>query len=63
MIELDIQDYCQSCPEFEAKVEQSNIYANGTPYEMLTCIRCEHQSKCRNIKQHLEKKLKGEFVL
>lgn len=63
MIKLDIQDYCQHCTEFEVEVEQSDIYSIGTFRETLTCIKCKHRFKCKNIEQYLEKNMKGNFVL
>ena len=50
MIKLDIFDYCNDCPEFDA--ETHTIYALGQAVE--TRIACSNAEKCSLIKKYLE---------
>lgn len=61
MIRVEVQDYCQSCPEFEPDVERSTqIYADFKVVGQTdTVIRCEHRTRCENIKRYIDKE-KGE---
>lgn len=54
MIKLNIEDYCQDCPEFEACGDK--LYADNLSTD--TFIYCEHKFICRRIHDHLLKKLK-----
>lgn len=44
MIKLDIKPYCEHCPYFESR----------------TCIQCEKQIICENIKNYLKTELDSE---
>ena len=51
MIELSVKEYCQECPDFDAKVtvkydENKNIY---------TTVTCKHAKRCEGIKRYLER--------
>ena len=50
MIKLDISDYCNDCPEFDA--ETHTFYALGRTVE--TRIACSNAEKCNLIKKYLE---------
>lgn len=50
MIELNIEDYCQECPEFEACTDK--LYAGNLSINIF--VYCEH------IHDHLLKKLKEQ---
>ena len=50
MIKLDISDYCNDCPEFDA--ETHTICAWDQAVE--TRIACSNAEKCNRIKKHLE---------
>ena len=41
MIFLQVENYCQNCPEFEPR-----CYA--------TFIKCEHEVRCRLMKKYIE---------
>lgn len=54
------EDYCESCPAFEAHVSLGqDMYINGK-YEFTTAtvIDCKHRDRCEAIKKHLEKQLR-----
>lgn len=63
MIKLEIEEYCQDCPQFEAEVENPvPLYAAGMIYEYVgdTTIRCEHRERCKNVYKHAKKNLINE---
>lgn len=72
MIALQVESYCQDCPEFEPDVDKkTETYETWSPMEFVsrnytlceTIVRCEHRDRCRSIKNRLEielKKPKGE---
>lgn len=49
MIKLDIDEYCNNCPEFESDVKKDVIYFGKAPI-VNTIITCEHRERCRSIK-------------
>jgi hypothetical protein len=57
MIRVEVQDYCQSCLEFEPDVENPTLlYAAFEVIEQTdTVIRCKHRTRCENIKRHIDK--------
>ena len=60
MIKLDVEKYCQDCPDFEAKVYKEffeDFYGFKLPN---TYISCKNTDKCRRIKRYLEKEIKNE---
>lgn len=56
MIRVEVQDYCQSCLEFEPDVERPTLlYARNKVVEQTdTVIRCEHHKRCENIKRFIK---------
>ena len=48
MVKLEIEEYCDNCPEFDAHVEK----------DVNTNITCEHKDKCRCLKDMIEKETK-----
>lgn len=58
MIRVEVQDYCQSCLEFEPDVERPTLlYAhNEVVAQTDTVIRCKHCNRCENIKRFIEEK-------
>ena len=52
MIELNIQDYCQGCPMFNARTDK--VYVNSKVLN--TYITCENKDLCERIKTYLEEK-------
>ena len=60
LIRLEVEDYCQSCTEFEPDVEYpTNLYANLEVVERTdTVIRCQSRHKCENLKRRIEHDLR-----
>ena len=52
MIRLSIPDFCQNCPDFDARVEK---YGCNNTWQ--TSITCEHIERCRNIKLRIENQM------
>lgn len=54
MIKLDVRDYCQECPDFEADVNRNVI--TGPFDELIECntvIQCENRIRCESIIKYL----------
>lgn len=59
MITLDVEEYCQNCPDFEADVEKTQVFAIGKGMKKETAnetvVRCEHSVKCNTMMNYLRK--------
>ena len=64
MIRVEVQDYCQSCLEFEPDVENPTLfYAAFEVVEQTdTVIRCKHRTRCENIKHYIDKENGGNSM-
>ena len=60
MIKLDVDDYCQSCPDFIADVEKFKYGCLNEIISVHTTIRCENSDRCRNMVKYLKEELEGE---
>lgn len=49
MIKLNVEDYCQDCPEFEARADK--LY--GDNRSLNTWVYCEHKKICKRIHDYL----------
>lgn len=62
MIRLDIDEYCNNCPEFESDVKKDVIHYKtidfGKTSIVNTIITCEHRERCCSIKNFLEEEKK-----
>lgn len=48
--ELQLQNYCEFCPDFEPEVEKIEITVMADPTQkVLTSIKCEHRGRCERI--------------
>lgn len=57
MIQFYVEDYCQTCADFEPVVEKF--------YDCSDCctmqhVHCEHSSRCRSIYDHIQDEFKKE---
>ena len=62
MIQLSIEDYCQDCPDFNARVDRDTLYDNRnikTGY--CTSITCQYAHRCRNIARMIKKQMEKEI--
>ena len=50
MITLEVEKYCENCPEFEVKQETLRIGFCDSSHLLM----CEHADKCRNLYKHLK---------
>lgn len=55
MIKLQVEKYCQECPDFKAKVSIENIsFVNMTPYVCGdTVVSCKYAQRCKNIYERI----------
>ena len=54
MINLDVREYCQQCPSFEADVDRAvtrDFFDNITMCE--TTVRCKNRDKCEQMYEHM----------
>ena len=60
MIELNVKEYCQECPDFDAKVsvrydEKPNDSRCTIIKIICTTVTCKHAKRCEGIKRYLER--------
>lgn len=58
MIKLEVEEYCDDCPEFDAHVEKVVLFAGYSKKYCNTNITCEHKDKCKRLKDMIEKETK-----
>lgn len=58
MIKLEVEEYCDDCPEFDAHVEKEVLFAGYSKKYCNTNITCEHKDKCKRLKDMIEKEAK-----
>lgn len=60
MITLDVDQWCNNCPEFEAEVDKDTYLSNDFMveekpiYTTDTKITCKHRQRCRSMVKELE---------
>lgn len=54
MIKLDVNEYCQDCPMFEAKAEKRVFRVPGERAIGDTVVRCERADACEQIHRMFE---------
>ena len=52
-IKLQVEEYCQNCPNFEATVEKFDFNAGGTTYLYDTVIKCSNAEQCGHMMEFL----------
>lgn len=64
MIRLDVQDYCQECPRFEA----DTIHMDGVPNligkdhrSVNTVVRCKYDAACSEIHRMFERQYNRRY--
>lgn len=64
MIELRVEEYCHTCPQFSPVSETKRVYPTDSlsvltgPTISSTVVICEHAKVCQNIAKHIKKQLK-----
>lgn len=58
MITLEIEKYCNNCPNFDVETEKHMLNVDGRPLEYYTYVKCKNREMCRNIKKYLESEIK-----
>ena len=62
MILTVVEEYCQSCMEFDPDVTPPKraFSDNMVVMQTDTIIQCKHRKRCETIKRYLEQQMKGE---
>lgn len=55
MIELQVKDYCQNCPDFEPTVHKELSYADDEVIYSLMTVCCKYTSRCERIYKYIKK--------
>jgi hypothetical protein len=55
MIELQVKDYSQNCPEFEPHIRKVSGYANDVIIHSETTISCKYALKCERMRDYIKK--------
>lgn len=58
MIKLEVDEYCDSCLEFDAHVEKEILFDGYSKKYSNTNITCKHKDKCKYLKDMIEKEIK-----
>lgn len=53
MIDLEVQNYCENCPDFEADVIKTNLWCNDKIVRK-TIVCCENRYRCESLVDHLK---------
>ena len=61
MIDLEVSDYCEKCPDFEADVEKRKIVSPRNREWIDTIVRCKHRKRCQNMINYLAEKREEFF--
>lgn len=56
MITLQVEPYCQNCPDFEPVKNAITSYAGNVAIERNTVVTCEHKDRCAAVAKFLEEK-------
>lgn len=54
MIKLNIEDYCQNCPDFEPKKEVMTYFSGDKVIERHTTVYCKYKDRCASIARYLK---------
>ena len=57
---LELEDYCQNCPYFEADVLTERLYANNEPMMFVVAVKCCHRGICRRVRTQLSEVPKND---
>lgn len=54
MIRLEVEEICETCPNFEAVSSTSTLYAENEPVHTEHVVTCRNSEVCRNIRAFME---------
>lgn len=55
MIELQVKDYCQNCPDFEPTVDKKLSYADDEVIYSLMTVCCKNALRCERMHKYIKK--------
>ena len=53
MIRLNVDEWCQNCPEFDAETFMACLYSDNNVMHTDAVVKCKHQKRCQSITQFL----------
>ena len=53
MININVEDYCQNCPDFEPEVNKTLLKANNIVISTDTFITCKYSDRCKQIYRYI----------
>lgn len=53
MIEVEVEDYCQNCEDFNPDCTPVKLCGGGVPLVVNTVIKCQNRSRCRQMYEYL----------
>ena len=53
MININVEDYCQNCPDFEPEVNKTILEADNIIISTDTCITCKYSDRCKQIYRYI----------
>lgn len=62
MIRLNVEEYCQSCLDFNPDVIPPTRSSDDENELTNTIIQCKYRKRCAGIERHLRQIIKGEPV-
>lgn len=54
MIKLDVEAYCQNCPDFTPESDSIGYYGAGCLKMCDTTVRCKYKGRCAGIAEYLK---------
>ena len=60
-IKLNVEPYCQNCPNFEVEVEKTALNGFGNTLLHETTIKCRNAAQCQRMMEFLKKQSWGEL--
>lgn len=57
MIQFDLHEYCDDCPNFRAYSRKDALYAGNEIFHITHTIMCENREQCDYLKNHIDKNI------
>lgn len=60
MVTVQIKDYCQDCPYFEAEMTKTRVHTLEGWVVTKTIIYCKHEVYCTVLEKHIRQEIEKE---
>ena len=54
MFEIKLKELCESCPELNATIDTSTLYADGKVAQRTVLVECRNRITCDRIEDYLK---------